>query len=462
MSNIKIGLEIHVHLKTKEKLFCRCAVPNSSTQMNRTICPVCTGQGGSKPMLVNKSALQAVTQIALLFNSKISRNIHFQRKHYSWPDMPTGYQRTISGPNVECNGDGGEFLGIGIEEIHLEEDPAAWDPQTGEINYNRSGMALCEVVTKPEFTSLEKLDSWLKEFILALKYLKILHEFGIKSDVNVSIKEGDYQRVEIKNVSSPTNIVKAAEVEIERQKEVVKSGESIKQETRRYNDELETTEFMRSKENAQDYRFTPEPDLPNIEIVEEFVEELKQSLPELAYEKREKYQVFKFDEETVDVLVSNVYLSELFEYAIEKKLNPKEVGLFLRREILRVLNYHNHDFEELERRNIKEELIQLITMLGNEEISYTTAQKTLEKLYAEKFDVKQYIEKNNLKQVQDTSIIVELVQKALSDAPKAVEDYKGGNTKSLNFIVGLVMKETKGTANPQMVNKILLEEVEKL
>lgn len=462
MSDVKIGLEIHVHLKTKEKLFCRCAVPNSSTEMNRTICPVCTGQGGSKPMLPNKAAIKAVTQIALLFNSQIPNYIHFQRKHYSWPDMPNGYQRTISGPDVKCNGMGGEFLGVGIEEIHLEEDPAAWDPQTGEINYNRSGMALCEVVTKPEFASLETLEKWLKEFILALKYLKILHRFGIKSDVNVSIEESGYQRVEIKNVSSPTNIVKAAEVEILRQKEIVKSGERIKQETRRYNDELETTEFMRSKENAQDYRFTPEPDLPNIEIEEKFIEELKQLLPELAYKKREKYQEFKFDEETVDVLVSNVYLTELFEYAIEKKLNPKEVGLFLKREILRVLNYNNHDFEELERRDIKEELIQLITMLGSEEISYTTAQKTLEKLYDEKFDVKQYIEKNNLKQVQDMTIIVELVKKALNDAPKAVEDYKGGNTKSLNFIVGIIMKETKGTAKPQMVNKILQEEVKKL
>lgn len=461
MSGIKIGLEIHVHLKTKEKLFCRCAVPDSNTEMNRTICPICTGQGGSKPMLTNKSALQAVTQIALLFNCQISKEIHFQRKHYSWPDMPTGYQRTISGPSVRCNGHEGEFLGIGIEEIHLEEDPAAWDPQTGEINYNRSGMALCEVVTKPEFTTLEKLESWLSEFLLALKYLKILHEFGIKSDVNVSIEEGNYQRVEIKNVSSPTNIVKAAEAEILRQKEIIKSNGTIRQETRRYNDEEETTEFMRSKENAQDYRFTPEPDLPILTLEDSFITPLKESLPELAYKKRQKYSTYGFDTETIEVLVSNVYLTEIFEYAIEKNLHPKEVGLFLRREVLRVLNYHNHSFEDLENRDIKEGLIQLITMLGNEEISYTTAQKTLEKLYANKFNVREYIEENNLKQVQDTSIIVDLVQNALKDSPKAVEDYKSGNSKSLNFIVGIVMKKTQGTANPQIVNQILIEEVKK-
>ena len=462
MTEFKIGLEIHVHLKTKEKLFCRCKVPTSKTKMNTTICPRCTGQGGSKPMLPNKSAVSKVTQIALLFGSRIPHDLYFQRKHYTWPDMPTGYQRTISGPEVECNGMGGEFLDIGIEEIHLEEDPAAWDPSTGEINYNRAGMALCEVVTKPEFTSLDKLKEWLDEFILALKYLKSLHEFGIKSDVNVSIKESGYQRVEIKNVSGVNNIVKAAEVEIQRQVETLEKGEDIKQETRRFNDELETTEFMRSKENAQDYRFTPEPDLPIIQIEENFVEDLKPSIPELAYQKREKYQEYKFDEETVDVLVSNVYLTEIFEYAVEKKLHPKEVGLFLRREILRVLNYHNHTFEDLEEKGIKEEIVELITLLGEDKISYNTAQKIIEKLYDEKFNVLEYVESNNLMQVNDTGLIVELVQKALSEAPQAVEDYKGGNTKSLNFIVGIVMRETKGTAKPQVVNQILLEEVKKL
>ena len=462
----KIGLEIHVHLKTKEKLFCRCKVPNSKTVMNTTICPRCTGQGGSKPMLVNESAVKAITQIALLFNSKVSHSLYFQRKHYAWPDMPTGYQRTISGPDVICNGMGGEFLGIGIEEVHLEEDPAAWDPQTGEINYNRAGMGLAEVVTKPEFTSFEELENWLEEFVLALKYIKVLHEFGIKSDVNVSIEHSgggkSFQRVEIKNVSGISNIVASAQVEVKRQYNEVKEGRVIAQETRRFNDELQTTEFMRSKENAQDYRFTPETDLPSLEISDEMIEKCKTSLPELAYAKREKYKKYGFDDETIEVLVSNVYLTELFEYAIEKELHPKEVGLFLRREILRVLNYHNDTFEELESKNITQEIVELITLLGEEKISYTTAQKIIEKLYESAFDVEEYVKDNSLMQVQDTELIVELVQNALKEAPQAVEDYNNGNTKSLNFIVGIVMRETKGTAKPQVVNEIVLEEVKKL
>ena len=460
MSECKIGLEVHMHLKTKEKLFCRCSTPKQDSPINSFICPICTGQPGSKPMLPNKSAIWAVLKLGLAMNCHVNKRTYFQRKHYTWPDMPTGFQRTISGGNTKCNMEEGEFKGIGIEEIHLEENPAGWDPSTGEINYNRAGFPLAEIVTKPEFSSTEQLREWLEELILVGKYLGVLdEEFGIKSDVNVSIEESGYQRVEIKNVNSLTNIVKAAEVEIERQQELLESGESVLQETRRYNDAEEITEFMRSKENAQDYMFTPEPDLPNVEVTDSEVGELEGSLPELPEVKREKYQQYSLKQEDVEVLVSNLYLSELFEHAISHKLHPKEVGLFLRREIPRVLNYHNESFQELENKQIRDEIVVLIDMLGQDKISYNTAQSVLEKLYESKFDVKNYIEENNLMQVQDTSLIEELVEKALNEAPKAVEDYKSGNTKALNFVVGIVMKETKGTAKPQVVNEVLQEKI---
>lgn len=463
MGKIKIGLEIHIHLKTKEKLFCSCKIPKKTSDINSLICPVCTGQPGSKPLLPNKTALFSVLKLGLVCNSKITQKTNFQRKHYTWPDMPTGFQRTVSGGHIKPNCIGGEFNNIKIEEIHLEENPAGWDPKTGEINYNRSGFPLAEFVTKPDFSSTKQLREWLEELILTCKYLKILDEgFGIKSDVNVSIEESGYQRVEIKNVNSLTNIVNAAITEIKRQRELVEKGEKIKQETRRYNEELDTTEFMRSKENAQDYMYTPEPDLPNLIIDEKTIEQLKKEIPELPNQKREKYSKYSFDKETIEVLVSNLYLTEIFEHAIEKKLNPKEVGLFLRREILRVLNYHKHNFEDLENKNIKNEITTLIELLGNDKISYTTAQKTLEKLYDKKFDVEKYIKDNNLMQVEDTALIEQLVRKALKEAPKAVEDYKSGNTKAINFIVGIVMRETKGTAKPQTVNEILQKEVNKL
>ncbi len=460
MSEYKIGLEVHMHLKTNEKLFCRCKSPSKNSPVNSLICPICTGQPGSKPMLPNKRAYDAVVKLGLAMGCRVNSRTYFQRKHYTWPDMPTGFQRTVSGGNTKCNVEEGSFNGIGIEEIHLEENPAGWDPVTGEINYNRAGFPLAEIVTKPEFTSTDQLKEWLEELILLGKYLGVLdEEFGIKSDVNVSIKEGDYKRVEIKNVNSLTNIVRAAEVEIERQRELVASGKPVLQETRRYNDAEETTEFMRSKENAQDYMFTPEPDLPNLVIEETEIKTLKDALPELPAQKRDKYKQYNLKEGDIEVLVSELYLTELFEHAIEKRLNPKEVGLFLRREIPRVLNYNNETFEDLQNKDIKDELIVLIDLLGQDKVSYTTAQKVLEKLYDAKFDVKTYINENNLLQVQDTGLIEELVVKALKDAPKAVEDYKSGNTKAINFVVGIVMRETKGTAKPQVVNQILQEKI---
>jgi aspartyl-tRNA(Asn)/glutamyl-tRNA(Gln) amidotransferase subunit B len=456
--DVMIGLEIHVHLNTKEKLFCDCRVPTKESIVNSHICPRCTGQPGSKPMLTNKAALEKVIKIGLAVGASATKYTNFQRKHYTWPDMPTGFQRTVSGGQVKTTTVGGEFLGIRIEGNHLEENPAAWDPVTGELDYNRSGFPLAEFVTAPDFCSTSELSGWLKEFILMLKYLDCINmEYGIKSDVNVSVKESNFSRVEIKNVNSISNIVAAAEAEILRQRILCSEGKPIPQETRRYDDELDETQFMRSKENAQDYRFTPEPDLPNLIVSDEMIEKIRKSIPELPAIKRIKYSKYDLKEEDIEVIVSNLYLSSIFEHAISNKLNPREVGLFLRREIPRVLNYAKEDFSDLEEKNIKEEIITLIELLGSDKIAYTTAQKVLEKLYAEKFDVEEYIKDNNLAQVQDTGLIENLIKRALEENPKAVEDHKSGNTKSLNFIVGVVMRETKGTAKPLIVNEILMK-----
>ncbi len=460
---IKIGLEIHVHLKTKEKLFCRCSIPKKTDDINTKICPICTGQPGSKPLLPNLEAIKHTIKLGLVFGSKITKRTNFQRKHYTWPDMPTGYQRTISGGHIKESVIGGNFMGINISEVHLEENPAGWDPVTGKINYNRSGFPLAEIVTEPEFTSTEQLKKWLEELILIGKYLKVLDEdFGIKSDVNVSIEETNYTRVELKNVNSLSNIVSAAETEVKRQRDVFKNGGKINQETRRYNEAENTTEFMRGKENVQDYMFIPEPDLPNLIISDDLIDECKREIPELPEKKREKYKKYSFDDETIEVLVSNLYLTEIFEYAIAKNLNPKEVGKFLRREIMRILHYNKATFEDLENKKIKNEIISLLELLGTDKIAYTTAQKIIEKLWEKKFDVKNYVKENNLEQVQDSSLIEKLVKKALEEAPKAVEDYKSGNNKALNFIVGIVMRETNGTAKPQLVNQIIFREVKKL
>ncbi|HLD55297.1 MAG TPA: Asp-tRNA(Asn)/Glu-tRNA(Gln) amidotransferase GatCAB subunit B, partial [Candidatus Nanoarchaeia archaeon] len=249
---VKIGLEIHGYLVANEKLFCKCkaehGLKNSKPNMN--ICPICTGQPGAKPLLPNKEAINKVIQIALILGCKINNELVFQRKHYSWPDLPKGYQTTISGPHAKPVGEHGKFLGIGITEAHLEEDPAAWNPKTGEIDYNRSGFPLVEIVTEPDFTSSEQVVDWLKQLIATLGYIKAIDKkMGIKSDVNVSIEGG--ARIEVKNVNSINNIKNTIEHEIERQ---TKNLPKV-QETRRYDETKGITTLMRTKEQAQDYRF---------------------------------------------------------------------------------------------------------------------------------------------------------------------------------------------------------------
>ncbi len=462
MGKIKIGLEIHMYLNTKEKLFCDCCKAKKNDEVNSKICPICTGQPGAKPMLPNKDALFKTIKLGIIFGSKITNVTNFQRKQYTWPDMPVGFQRTVSG-NVVPTGVGGSFMGIGIEELHLEEDPAAWDPVTGEINYNRAGSPLAEIVTKPEFESTDQLREWLKELVLVADYIDAIDtDFNIKSDVNVSIEETGFKRVEIKNVNSFTNIVNAAECEIERQRKLFLKGDVIKQETRRFNEQTNTTDFMRSKENAQDYMFIPEVDLPSIVIEDSLVEELRKSIPELACEKRLRYQKYGLSKEDCDVLVCDKYMAYLFESAIKIGLDPKESGLFLRREILRVLNYNKGSFEDLKNKNIDNQIIVLLSLLLKSEISYTTAQKLMEKLYDASFDVADYVKSNNLMQISDNSLLEELVDNAIKSSPKIVADYKSGNTKALNSIVGMVMNVTKGKANPSVVNKILLDKIKNL
>ena len=281
---LKIGLEIHGYLQTKEKLFCTCKAEHGLKKVspNMNICPICTGYPGSKPMLPNAEAIKKIIQIGLMLGCKINKQFLWQRKHYSWPDLPKGYQTTISGSYSIPVGEKGEFLGIKIREVHLEEDPAKWDPETGCIDYNRSGMPLVEIVTEPDFKSAEQVSLWLKQLILTLSYIKALDkDAGIKSDVNVSTY-GD--RIEVKNVNSISSIVEAINYEAKRQEK----EKPLKKETRAWLPEKKETVKMRSKEEAADYRFIPEPDLPIIKLEEKEIQQIKSSLPESPAEKLNK------------------------------------------------------------------------------------------------------------------------------------------------------------------------------
>jgi len=277
-----IGLEIHCYLVTKEKLFCKCiASREKGLKPNTLICPICTGMPGAKPMAPNKEAVLKSIKIGLMLGCTINKELKWQRKHYDWPDLPKGYQNTISGGDAIPVGEKGKLDGIRIRSIHLEEDPASWNPDTGCIDYNRSGLPLVEIVTEPDFTSSEEVVSWLKKLVHNLSYLKAVDSnAGIKADVNVNIP-GKTERVEIKNINSIENIGKAIDYEIERQ---LREG-GKQRETRRFDEAKGKTEKMREKESAEDYRFINEPDLQEIIIDKTTISRIREELPEMPEEK---------------------------------------------------------------------------------------------------------------------------------------------------------------------------------
>lgn len=453
MPKIKIGLEIHGYIPSRNKLFCNCMIEHN-VRPNTNICPVCTSQPGSKPMLPNKDVFEKIMAISLMLGCKINKRMLFQRKHYSWPDLPSGYQRTISGAFSNPVGIKGNFLDIGISDVHLEEDPARWDPVTGCVDYNRSGFPLVEIVTEPDFKSIDELRDWLKNLVTTLSYIKALDkEAGIKSDVNVSISP-KYQRVEIKNVNSFTSIMKAAEYEVYRQEELAKKGKAVKQETRAWDDTSETTKFMRSKEDAQDYMFIPEPDLPVIEVDDKKIDSVKKSLPELPSVKKARYiKKLKLEKDDAYVLSSNIHLAEMFEKALKNKIKPNLAVRWLRRELLRVANFKRKDIEELP--ITEQNMLDLMSLIQQKRITETVAQKIIENLSDKSFDVKKHVKEKKLEAVSDSGAIEKFCKEAIKENPNAVEDYKSGKQNALNFLMGQVMRKSKGKASPSVVIALL-------
>ena len=430
---VKIGLEIHGYLTTKEKLFCTCkseyglkhATPNTN------ICPVCTGQPGAKPLLPNTSAVTKSIQIALILGCKVNRKLTWQRKHYDWPDLPKGYQNTISGPYATTNGGKGKFLGIGITECHLEEDPAAWNPKTGEIDYNRSGSPLIEIVTDPDFKTSEQVIEWLKQLITTLGYIKSIDKnAGIKADVNVSIRGGE--RIEIKNINSLKNIRNAIEYEIQRQKE----DKPKMQETRMFDETKGTTIKMRTKEQTHDYRFISDPDLPTINISLDRVKKIQSQVPETPHEKLKRLiKNYKIDERSAGILTKKLEIVEFFEQVI-KKIPSKLALPWTTGELLNILNYNKKELEEV---NIDpEHFIELLKLVQDKKLTKLKAQEILRKFIPKSFSPKAEAKKNA--KISNTGEINKICNKVIKENSKAIEDYKKGKQASLNFLIGQVMR----------------------
>ncbi len=451
----KIGLEIHGYLQTKEKLFCRCKAARHTAKQNikpnTFICPICCGYPGAKPMLPNEQAIKKIIEISLMLNCRINtlpKFLVWNRKHYNWSDLPKGYQNTISGAYSVPVAEQGSFEKIRIRDIHLEEDPASWNPETGCIDYNRSGLPLIEIVTEPDFTTSEQVVQWLEELILTLSYIKAVDKnAGIKADVNVSTKKTNFkERVEIKNLSSLESIKRAISAEIARQQ-----IEQVKMETRRYDEVKNKTILMRTKETQDDYRFIPDPDLPIIKLQEKEVSELKKQLPETPKEKLEKLiKKHKLGKSQAEILYKNFELVEFFE-KIANKLPADFVLPWVTIELLRVLNYNKKTLDEV--KILPEHFLELLEAVKNKEITELKAKQLLNEFIPNSFSIKNKLKTSE--RITDKGKLEKIIEKVLSKNKKAVEDYKQGEKSAFNFLMGEIMKASNKRADFKLAKELL-------
>ncbi len=448
-----IGLEIHSYLDTNEKLFCKCST-NASDKQNTHICPICTGTPGSKPMLPNKEAMKKLIQIGLILGCKIETDsdLIFQRKHYNWPDLPKGFQTTISGAHCKFPAYKGKFKEIGIWECHLEEDPAAWNPETGHINYNRSGLPLVEVVTAPEFKDINTVIEWLKSFILSLSYIKAIKKnAGIKVDVNVSTYG---KRVEMKNLNSLEKIKKALKYEIARQIEAYSNGEALPMETRRYDESKGITMLMRSKENAADYRFISDPDLPTIKLESSWVKEIEKNLPETPDQKLEKLlKKHAIDKKDALILSKNLELVEFFEELVAEGIDAKKNLSWVTIELIRILNYNKLNLDDPEVDVKPTHLAELIKTIEAGKITVLKGKQIMNDFIPKSFSIS---EKGDIGKIADDAV-ANICTQVIEQNIKAVDDYKNGNENSLNFLVGQVMRLSERRADFKTAKEELIK-----
>ena len=447
------GLEIHVQLETDSKLFCDCPTNYQDAPANTNICPVCLNQPGAKPHPTNEKALENAIMIALMLNCEIDKDvIYFMRKHYDYPDLPSGYQRTSVPIGIN-----GELNGIRIREIHAEEDPGQFKPDRGTVNFNRSGIPLVEIVTEPDIKSPTEARNFLKELIRVLQYSGAARGEGtMRADVNISINGGN--RVEMKNVNSIKGAYKALNYELIRQKNQLRRGGEVKQETRAYVEATQRTVAMRLKEDADDYRFITDPDLPPMKISDETIERILETMPEAPHNKVKRFvEEYGIDEESAKVLTSELDLAIAYE-EIVKEIDPKFAAKWMRDELKRVLSYNKLDFSDSG--ITANDLIEFLNMLQSKEITAKAGQRIIEQMPNNDKSPKEIAEDLGLLGVVKDDEVLAAVKQAIEENPKAVEDYLAGQKASINFLVGQVMRLTRGKADPGETVKLLRENIE--
>ena len=466
-----IGLEVHVELATKTKIFCGCSTAFGGAPNTHT-CPVCTGMPGSLPVL-NKQVVEYAMAVGLALNCDINQYCKFDRKNYFYPDNPQNYQISqlylpicING-SVEIETAGGK-KSVGIHEIHMEEDAGKlihddW-ADCSLVDYNRSGVPLIEIVSEPDMRSADEVIAYLEKLRMTIQYLEAsdckLNEGSMRADVNLSVREvGATEfgtRTEMKNLNSFKAIARAIEGERARQIELLEDGKKVIQETRRWDDNKEYSYAMRSKEDAQDYRYFPDPDLTPVVISDEWIQKIKQSEPEFQEAKAIRYKKeFDIPDYDISIITASKTLANLFEQTVALGAPPKKVSNWLMGETMRILKEKEMEPEDIT--FTPQNLAKLIELADKGTINSTVAKEVFEKIFEENIDVEKFVEDNGLGTVNDESALRETIEKVVADNPQSVDDYKAGKKKAIGFLVGQTMKAMQGKADPGMVNKILQE-----
>ena len=466
-----IGLEVHVELATKTKIFCGCSTAFGGAPNTHT-CPVCTGMPGSLPVL-NRQVVNAAMAVGLATNCTITQYCKFDRKNYFYPDNPQNYQISqlyqpiCRNGHVDIETSEGK-KSVGIHEIHMEEHAGKlihdeWE-DCSLVDYNRSGVPLIEIVSEPDMRSAEEVIAYLEKLRMIVQYLGAsdckLNEGSMRADVNLSVREVGAEtfgtRTEMKNLNSFRAITHAIEGERERQIELLESGQQVTQETRRWDEAKEYSYAMRSKEDAQDYRYFPDPDLPPIYISDEWIAQIRDSQPEFREEKMARYKTeFDIPEYDIGIITDSKHLADLFEETVAICGQPKKVSNWLMGETLRLLKEKGMDPEEI--CFSPENLAKLIGLVDSKAVNSTVAKEVFEVMFAEDMDPEKYVEEKGLKTVNDEGALRKAVEEVIRANPQSVADYRGGKEKAIGFLVGQTMKAMRGKADPGTVNKVLRE-----
>ena len=469
---IVMGLEVHTELATKTKIFCGCSTAFGS-EPNTHVCEICSGMPGTLPLL-NERVVEFAVRTGLATNCKITQKTKFDRKNYFYPDLPKAYQISqlylpiCRNGYIEVKGENGEPKKIGIHEIHMEEDAGKLIHDEFEdctlVDYNRCGVPLLEIVSEPDFRSADEVIEYLEKLRAILQFTGVsdckMQEGSLRADVNLSVRpKGQKEfgtRTEMKNLNSFHAIARAIAYESRRQIDLLEDGEAVVQETRRWDDNKGYSYAMRSKEDAQDYKYFPEPDLPPIEISDARIQEIRESMPELPEQKKQRYrEALGLPEYDTEILTGNMAFVTLFEEAVKLCDSPKDVANWIMGEVMKLLNDTGTLPEDMTL--APEKLAVVIQMVKSGKINRGTGKTVLEKVFTDGVDPESYVKENNLAQITDLGAIRPVLEEVIAANEKSVSEYKAGKTQAMGYIMGQAMRALKGKAPAQEVQKMLHE-----